>query len=58
MNKCFYCKGEMKDDFCNYMVDLDGHFIIIKHVPCHKCSQEKYPIVGKSLHGLRKLLKS
>ena len=39
MEKCFYCKGEMKEDFCNYMVDLDGHFIIIKHVPCHKCSQ-------------------
>ena len=29
----------MINDFCNYMVDLDGHFIIIKHVPCHKCSQ-------------------
>lgn len=39
MDKCFYCKGEMKDDFCNYMADLDGHFIIIKNVPCHKCSQ-------------------
>jgi hypothetical protein len=21
------------------MIDLDGHFIIIKNVPCHKCSQ-------------------
>ena len=21
------------------MVDLEGHFIIIKNVPCHKCSQ-------------------
>lgn len=39
MDKCFYCKGEMKDSFCNYMVDLDGRFIIIKNVPCHKCSQ-------------------
>lgn len=39
MNTCFYCKGEMRDDFCNYMVDLNGHFIIIKHVPCHKCSR-------------------
>lgn len=35
----FFCKGEMKEDFSNYMVDLDGHFIIIKHVPCHKCTQ-------------------
>lgn len=39
MDKCFYCKGEMKDGFCNHMVDVDGHFIIIKNVPCHKCSQ-------------------
>jgi YgiT-type zinc finger domain-containing protein len=39
MMKCFYCKGEMKDDFCNYMADLNGHFIIIKHVPCHRCQQ-------------------
>ena len=39
MNKCFYCKGEIKDDFCNYMADIDGHFIIIKNVPCHKCTQ-------------------
>lgn len=39
MRKCFYCKGNMVDDFSNYMVDLDGHFIIVRHVPCHKCSQ-------------------
>ena len=39
MRKCFYCKGNMADDRSNYMVDLDGHFIIIKNVPCHKCSQ-------------------
>ena len=29
----------MKEGFSNYMVDLDGHFIIIKHVPCHVCCQ-------------------
>lgn len=39
MNKCFYCKGNMVDDFSNYMVGLDGRFIIIRNVPCHKCSQ-------------------
>ena len=39
MEKCFFCKGDMEEGFSNYMVDLDGHFIIIKHVPCHKCSQ-------------------
>jgi YgiT-type zinc finger domain-containing protein len=39
MEKCFFCKGNMTDGFNNYMVDLDGHFIIIKNVPCHKCTQ-------------------
>ncbi|MCM1121862.1 MAG: type II toxin-antitoxin system MqsA family antitoxin [Eubacterium sp.] len=39
IKKCFYCKGNMVDDFNNYMADLDGRFIIVRHVPCHKCSQ-------------------
>ena len=36
---CFYCKGEMKESISNYMTDIDGQFIIIKNVLCHKCSQ-------------------
>ena len=39
MEKCFLCKGDMEDGYNNYMVDLDGHFIIIKNVPCHVCKQ-------------------
>ena len=39
MSRCFYCKGTMKEDVSNYMVDLNGHFIIIGNVPCHKCGQ-------------------
>lgn len=39
MRKCFYCKGNMIDDFSNYMMDVDGRFIIVHNVPCHKCSQ-------------------
>ena len=37
--KCFYCKGEMRPDVGNYMADLNGHFIIVRNVPCHTCSQ-------------------
>lgn len=33
------CKGDMRDDVANFMVDIDGRFIIIKNVPCHKCTQ-------------------
>lgn len=39
MERCFYCKGLMKDGYSNYMADLNGHFIIIRNVPCHKCTQ-------------------
>lgn len=39
METCFFCKGIIENDFTNYMVDLDGHFVIIKNVPCHKCRQ-------------------
>lgn len=39
MEKCLFCKGVLEDSYSNYMADLDGHFIIIKNVPCHKCKQ-------------------
>ena len=39
MDKCFFFFVYMVEDTTNYMVDLDGHFIIIRNVPCHKCTQ-------------------
>lgn len=39
MDKCFFCKGNIEDGITNYMLDLNGQFIIIKNVPCHKCVQ-------------------
>lgn len=36
---CFYCKGSITDDTTTYMTDLGTCIIIIKNVPCHKCSQ-------------------
>lgn len=39
MDKCFFCKGTMEKSLTNYMVDLNGQFIIIKNVPCYKCNQ-------------------
>ena len=38
MEKCFFCKGIIENSVTNYMLDLNGQFII-KNVPCHKCSQ-------------------
>ena len=39
MDKCFFCRGIMEDSISNYMVDVDGRFIIVKNVPCHRCRQ-------------------
>lgn len=36
---CFFCKGEIEDALTTYMVDLGATIIIIKDVPCHRCSQ-------------------
>lgn len=35
---CFYCKGDMVDSTTTYVEDL-GNCIIIRNVPCSKCSQ-------------------
>ena len=37
--KCSFCKGDMVEGTTSYMADLNGHFIIIRNVPCHKCTQ-------------------
>lgn len=36
---CFYCKGNMKPDTTTYMEDLGNCIVIIKNVPCSKCTQ-------------------
>ena len=33
MEKCFFCKGIIENSVTNYMLDLNGQFIIIKNVP-------------------------
>ncbi len=37
--RCFFCKGNMIDGFTSYVTDLETCVIIIKNVPCHKCTQ-------------------
>ncbi len=64
MDKCFFCKGKMENSKTNYMVDIDGHFIIIKDVPCHKCLQcgevsysgDTVARIEKIVDGLKKAL--
>jgi YgiT-type zinc finger domain-containing protein len=36
---CFYCKGDMKPSCNTHFSELDNCIVIIKKVPCFKCSQ-------------------
>lgn len=36
---CFYCKGNMIEATTTYMEDLGDCIVIIKNVPCNKCTQ-------------------
>lgn len=36
---CFYCKGDLVESTTTYMEDLGNCIVIIKNVPCSKCSQ-------------------
>lgn len=36
---CFYCKGNLIESTTTYMEDLGNCIVIIKNVPCSKCSQ-------------------
>lgn len=37
--KCFFCKGELTDGTTTHVVTLDNCVIVVKNVPCDRCSQ-------------------
>ena len=37
--KCFLCKGELREQLTNFMIDVDNCFIIVKNVPSQVCGQ-------------------
>ena len=55
--KCFLCKGSVADGTTTYMIDNDNSYIIIKNVPCVKCSQcgERY-FNGDTLYNIEKII--
>ena len=53
---CFYCKGNIESSTTTYMTDYQGCYIIIKNVPCEKCSQCGEEMV-KHLNESKKLFK-
>ncbi|MGN0610297.1 MAG: type II toxin-antitoxin system MqsA family antitoxin [Ruminiclostridium sp.] len=36
---CFYCKGDMGKSTTTHFAELKNCIVIIKNVPCYKCSQ-------------------
>ena len=36
---CFICKGNLEETTTTYMTAVDKSYIIIKNVPCTKCTQ-------------------
>jgi YgiT-type zinc finger domain-containing protein len=54
---CFLCKGSMEPGTTAYMADIDDCYIIIKNVPCTKCSQcgEEF-INGVTLQNIERII--
>ena len=36
---CFFCKGDLVSGTTTHMVDMGRCIVIVKNVPCMKCSQ-------------------
>lgn len=55
---CFTCKGNVEKSITTYMTDYNGCYIIIKNVPCTKCTQcgEEY-LNGVTLQKIEIILK-
>ena len=36
---CFFCKGDSRPSTVTHMIELEHCILIVKNVPCHRCSQ-------------------
>lgn len=59
---CFKCKGRLKENKINYMVDLENTIIIIKGVPskvCTNCGEQYFnDEVSENIEKIVQQLKS
>lgn len=55
---CFLCKGNVEKSTTTYMTEYNGCYIIIKNVPCTKCTQcgEEY-LNGLVLQKIEEILR-
>ena len=56
---CFSCKGDVEKSTTTYMTEYNGCYIIIKNVPCTKCTQcgEEY-LNGATLQNIEHILET
>lgn len=56
---CFLCKGNMEKATTTYMTEYNNCYIIIKNVPCTKCTQcgEEY-LNGVTLQKIESILEN
>ena len=36
---CFFCKGDSQKSTATHMIELEQCILIVKNVPCHRCTQ-------------------
>ena len=55
---CYMCKGDLTKTTTTYMTERNGCYVIIKNVPCTKCTQcgEEY-LNGVTLQKIENILK-
>ena len=57
--KCFKCKGEMTEGTTTFVADFDDCCIVVRHVPCLKCSEcGEIAYNGKVSANLEKIVKA
>ena len=56
---CFLCKGDVEKSTTTYMTEYNSYYIIIKNVPCTKCTQcgEEF-LNGVTLQKIERILES
>ena len=56
---CFLCKGDVEKSTTTYMTEYSSCYIIIKNVPCTKCTQcgEEF-LNGVTLQKIERILES
>lgn len=55
--KCFFCKGDMAEATTTHVVELGACIVIVRNVPCLKCTQcGEVVLRGNVVHALERIV--